>query len=120
MTSCRICTWVSRSSQGFFSTYAFHAASIFLFASNMATDSSLLERVVVAFETQNEAVLKEIYLNLKLKICKVETLSEKDHVSRLGKSLRRNMSVECYIPDKAKKNPLVPLRYIYLIYFSLH
>ena len=85
----------------------------------MATDSSLLERVAVAFETQNEAVLKEIYLNLKLKICKVETLSEKDHVSRLGKSLRRNMSVECYIPDKAKKNPLVPLRYIYLIYFSL-
>ena len=113
MMSCRICTWVSRSSQGFFSTYAFHAASIFLFASDMATDSSLLERVAVAFETQNEAVLKEIFNR------KAETLSEKDHVSRLGKSLRRNMSVECYISDKAKKNPLVPLRYIYLIYFSL-
>ena len=78
----------------------------------MATDRSLLERVAVTFETQNEAILKEIFNRLLLKIWKAETLSEKDHVSRLGKSLRRNMSVECYIPIKAKKNPLVPLRYI--------
>ena len=38
---------------------AIHALYIFLFASDMATDSILLERVSVAFKTQNETVLKD-------------------------------------------------------------
>ena len=79
----------------------------------MATDSILLERVSVAFKTQNETVLKEIFDNVSFEISEPVTLSEKDYLSRLGKSLRRNVSVECYIPDRARKNPLVALRYSY-------
>ena len=92
---------------------AIHALYIFLFASDMATDSILLERVSVAFKTQNETVLKEIFDNVSFEISEPVTLSEKDYLSRLGKSLRRNVSVECYIPDRARKNPLVALRYSY-------
>ena len=95
---------------------ATHALYTFLFASDMATDSILLERVSVAFKTQNETVLKEIFDNLSFEISKPVTLSEKDYyLSRLGKLLRRNVSVESYIPDRARKNPLVALRYIYII-----
>ena len=94
---------------------AIHALYTFLFASDMATDSILLERVSVAFKTQNETVLKEIFDNLSFEISEPVTLSEKDYLSRLGKLLRRNVSVESYIPDRARKNPLVALRYIYII-----
>ena len=53
---------------------------IFLFASDMATDSILLERVSVAFKTQNETVLKEIFDNLSFEISEPVTLSEKDYL----------------------------------------
>ena len=76
----------------------------------MASESCLIERVREALMTNDKTFLTEVSENISGEINLLKRFSQQDYCEQLGKTLRRNLGVECYIPEFAKKESLVALR----------